>query len=187
MPAGVGGYSNACPTVSSRHELGVHCAILGSYWARKLAHTVSGVVESSDFSVHRECALRDADGRAKLGGFGRALHHARGPSSRKTSPPSATSGRLAPHTHHSLAAMDDVTQGTSLTHPYTCLSCSLAFENAQSQRDHYATDLHRYNSKRRVAGLPPVTAQVFSDKIGDRSTPDASAEPAAKHACKACK
>lgn len=82
--------------------------------------------------------------------------------------------------------MDDSAHGTSLTHPYTCLSCSLAFENAQSQRDHYATDLHRYNSKRRVAGLPPVTIQIFNEKIGGRAT-DAPEEPVAKHACKACK
>ncbi|KAL8293285.1 hypothetical protein RQP46_000979 [Phenoliferia psychrophenolica] len=75
-------------------------------------------------------------------------------------------------------------EGTSLTHPYTCLSCSLAFENAQSQRDHYATDLHRYNSKRRVAGLPPVTAQVFSDKVGPKV--EAREEVAAKFACRAC-
>ncbi|KAK4705721.1 pre-60S factor REI1, partial [Phenoliferia sp. Uapishka_3] len=82
--------------------------------------------------------------------------------------------------------MDDQSQGTSLTHPYTCLSCALAFENAQSQRDHYATDLHRYNSKRRVAGLPSVTAQIFNDKIADRTGVNAPVEVVQKFACKAC-
>lgn len=82
----------------------------------------------------------------------------------------------------------DAEAGTSATHPYTCLSCSLAFENAQSQRDHYATDLHRYNSKRRVAGLPPVTSQVFEDKIQVRRVGEPVEEPvASKFGCKACK
>ena len=30
---------------------------------------------------------------------------------------------------------------------------------------HFATDLHRYNAKRRVAGLPPISADVFNAKV----------------------
>ncbi|PLW28246.1 hypothetical protein PCASD_17685, partial [Puccinia coronata f. sp. avenae] len=58
---------------------------------------------------------------------------------------------------------------TELTHPYTCLACSLAFSTAQTQRTHYATDLHRYNSKRAVAGLTPVDLTTFTQKFSTTS------------------
>jgi hypothetical protein len=48
---------------------------------------------------------------------------------------------------------------------YTCLSCQIAFRNPADQRTHMKGDLHRYNLKRKVAGLGPVTAQVFADKL----------------------
>jgi pre-60S factor REI1 len=48
---------------------------------------------------------------------------------------------------------------------FTCLACQVAFYTADDQRDHYRTDWHRYNLKRRVADMPPVTAQVFADKL----------------------
>ncbi|KAJ1678435.1 pre-60S factor rei1, partial [Spiromyces aspiralis] len=38
---------------------------------------------------------------------------------------------------------------------YTCLTCQIAFHTAIEQRNHYRTDWHRYNLKRKVAGLPP--------------------------------
>ncbi|GAA5969989.1 hypothetical protein JCM11641_000220 [Rhodosporidiobolus odoratus] len=75
-------------------------------------------------------------------------------------------------------------------YPYTCLSCQLAFRDAASQREHYATELHRYNSRRRVAGLGPVTQELFDDKVKERSTQlggqEKEDEPTKKLACKAC-
>lgn len=35
------------------------------------------------------------------------------------------------------------------------------FPDKQSLAEHYASDLHRYNLKRKVAGLPPVTKEWF--------------------------
>lgn len=75
--------------------------------------------------------------------------------------------------------------GTSVTHPYTCLSCSLAFTNATFQRDHYGTDLHRYNSKRRVAGLMPISVELFDEKVSDRRVIEE--EDPGRLSCKACK
>ncbi|MBW0495542.1 hypothetical protein O181_035257 [Austropuccinia psidii MF-1] len=72
------------------------------------------------------------------------------------------------HLQFSLA-MADINQ-SSVTHPYTCLSCALAFTTAQTQRAHYTTDLHRYNSKRAVAGLPPVDINTFNEKINEKIT-----------------
>ncbi|KAM0753904.1 hypothetical protein T439DRAFT_310749 [Meredithblackwellia eburnea MCA 4105] len=79
-------------------------------------------------------------------------------------------------------------EGTSSTHPYTCISCQLAFVDAQSQRQHYQTDLHRYNSKRRVAGLPPVTQLLFDQKLGNtaQTALENTQESHQKLACKAC-
>ncbi|KAF8348091.1 hypothetical protein F5887DRAFT_952087 [Amanita rubescens] len=51
---------------------------------------------------------------------------------------------------------------------FTCLSCSIAFLSAEEQRLHYRSDHHRYNMKRRVAGLPPVSALVFNEKVLER-------------------
>ncbi|KAH9949613.1 C2H2 type zinc-finger-domain-containing protein [Amylocystis lapponica] len=60
---------------------------------------------------------------------------------------------------------------------FTCLSCSIAFHSAEDQsksrsvvtlriaRDHYRSDHHRYNMKRRVAGLPPLSVAVFNEKV----------------------
>ncbi|KAI0342054.1 hypothetical protein BDW22DRAFT_1331493 [Trametopsis cervina] len=51
---------------------------------------------------------------------------------------------------------------------FTCLSCSIAFHSADEQREHYRSDHHRYNMKRRVAGLPPVSAELFNQKVLER-------------------
>ncbi|KAI0035853.1 C2H2 type zinc-finger-domain-containing protein [Vararia minispora EC-137] len=51
---------------------------------------------------------------------------------------------------------------------FTCLSCTIAFLTAEEQRVHYRSDHHRYNMKRRVAGLPPVSVAVFNQKILER-------------------
>ncbi len=48
---------------------------------------------------------------------------------------------------------------------FTCLACQVAFKTAEVQRTHYGTDWHRYNLKRKVADLPPVTSEVFTQKV----------------------
>lgn len=62
----------------------------------------------------------------------------------------------------------DATPGTMGDEVYTCMTCSVAFHAAADQRDHFRTDLHRYNMKRRVANLAPVSAQTFHDKLAQR-------------------
>ncbi|KAG8849331.1 hypothetical protein FRB96_000867 [Tulasnella sp. 330] len=70
---------------------------------------------------------------------------------------------------------------------FTCISCSIAFVAAEEQRDHYKSDHHRYNMKRRVAGLPPVSAQSFSEKVLQRRAETAFVASAAGRTCKICK
>jgi len=66
---------------------------------------------------------------------------------------------------------------------YTCLACRVFFTGkdangeqcstdtnfdsraAALQKAHYKTDWHRYNVKRKVAGLPPVTVETFNEKV----------------------
>ncbi|KAG0669399.1 pre-60S factor rei1 [Maudiozyma exigua] len=59
---------------------------------------------------------------------------------------------------------------------YTCNSCSIAFETGQDQRDHMKTEWHRYNLKRRVAQLPPITESTFNSKVNSLSVNEAQEE-----------
>ncbi|KAK7403745.1 pre-60S factor rei1 [Neonectria punicea] len=54
---------------------------------------------------------------------------------------------------------------TSASHPYTCNTCQVAYRNIDLQKGHMKSDWHRYNLKRRVASLPPIGAEVFSEKV----------------------
>jgi len=47
----------------------------------------------------------------------------------------------------------------------TCIACRLEFTSFENQRQHYHTDWHRYNLKRKVANLPPVTLQNFDARL----------------------
>lgn len=48
---------------------------------------------------------------------------------------------------------------------FTCITCRVSFADSEIQRRHYKTDWHRYNLKRKVAEMPPVTAEVFQHKV----------------------
>ncbi|KAF8210075.1 C2H2 type zinc-finger-domain-containing protein [Mycena galopus ATCC 62051] len=69
---------------------------------------------------------------------------------------------------------------------FTCLSCTIAFHTAEDQRTHYRSDHHRYNMKRRVAGLPPVSAEVFNQKVLDRRLETAVMSSLKGSYCEAC-
>ena len=43
----------------------------------------------------------------------------------------------------------------------TCISCRLLFSSADEQRDHYKSDFHKFNLKRKVASLPPISFSQF--------------------------
>ncbi|KAI8642506.1 C2H2 type zinc-finger-domain-containing protein [Parasitella parasitica] len=56
---------------------------------------------------------------------------------------------------------------------FTCISCQVAFQSADGQRNHYRSDWHRYNLKRKVVSLPPVTSEQFNSKTEARDTKEA--------------
>ena len=48
---------------------------------------------------------------------------------------------------------------------YTCITCGVGFSSGDDQRIHYKSDWHRYNLKRKVAGMVPVSAEGFRDRV----------------------
>ncbi|KAK3939096.1 C2H2 type zinc-finger-domain-containing protein [Diplogelasinospora grovesii] len=76
--------------------------------------------------------------------------------------------------------------GTS--HPYTCNTCQVAFRNSDLQKGHMRSDWHRYNLKRRVASLPPISSEIFTEKVLQaRATSTAEADKASfEKACETC-
>ncbi|KAF3484350.1 pre-60S factor REI1 [Arthroderma uncinatum] len=74
------------------------------------------------------------------------------------------------------------------THPYTCNTCQVAFRSSDAQRGHMRSDWHRYNLKRRVATLPPISSEVFTDKVlnAQASNSAAAAKATFEKSCVAC-
>lgn len=47
----------------------------------------------------------------------------------------------------------------------TCVTCQIVFETAKAHREHYKTDWHRYNLKRKIINLLPVDKPTFESRI----------------------
>ncbi|KAI1322757.1 C2H2 type zinc-finger-domain-containing protein [Xylariaceae sp. FL0255] len=54
---------------------------------------------------------------------------------------------------------------TTSSHQFTCNTCQVAFRYADTQKGHMKSDWHRYNLKRRVTSLPPISSEVFTEKV----------------------
>lgn len=50
------------------------------------------------------------------------------------------------------------------THQFSCNSCQVAFRNVELQKSHMKGEWHRYNLKRRVVSLPPISSELFAEK-----------------------
>lgn len=74
------------------------------------------------------------------------------------------------------------------SHPYTCNTCQVAFRSNELQRGHMRSDWHRYNLKRRVASLPPLSSEVFAEKVinAQASTNAAAAKASFEKPCIVC-
>lgn len=73
------------------------------------------------------------------------------------------------------------------TKKYTCISCRVAFVDAENQRNHYKTDWHRYNLKRKVADFPPVTAEEFQRRVILQREKDEAEKQNTTFYCKVCR
>ncbi|KAF9929271.1 hypothetical protein FBU30_001753 [Linnemannia zychae] len=72
---------------------------------------------------------------------------------------------------------------------FTCLACHVAFKTADIQREHYRSDWHRYNLKRKMVELPPISAEMFSQKVNAQKQKDTEAQETADDTaeCKICR
>ncbi|EGG13804.1 C2H2-type zinc finger-containing protein [Cavenderia fasciculata] len=71
---------------------------------------------------------------------------------------------------------------------FTCISCRVLFDTVEDQRVHYKSELHRFNLKRKVLDLPPVTYETFLAKVEAAKKEEekaATAEPT-KFECRFC-
>lgn len=48
---------------------------------------------------------------------------------------------------------------------FTCINCNVKFADADTQKLHYKTDWHRYNLKRKISQLGPVTSEEFQKRV----------------------
>ncbi|EQK98526.1 hypothetical protein G6O67_006015 [Ophiocordyceps sinensis] len=78
--------------------------------------------------------------------------------------------------------------GTATSHPYTCNTCQVAYRNNDLQKGHMKSDWHRYNLKRRVASLAPISSEIFTEKVLQaRAVTSAEADKALfERLCDAC-
>ncbi|OTA81234.1 hypothetical protein M434DRAFT_401426 [Hypoxylon sp. CO27-5] len=74
------------------------------------------------------------------------------------------------------------------SHQFTCNTCQVAFRFADTQKGHMKSDWHRYNLKRRVASLPPISSEVFTEKVLQaRAATSAEADRAGfQQVCEVC-
>jgi len=55
------------------------------------------------------------------------------------------------------------------------------------QRDHYKSDWHRYNLKRKIVQLPPVTVENFQERVEAQEASQAAGDKNVTHYCSICK
>jgi len=53
----------------------------------------------------------------------------------------------------------------------TCIACKLEFVDNGLMREHYKSDYHRFNLKRKSAGLPSVSQVLFDEKVALAANP----------------
>ncbi|XP_070565993.1 cytoplasmic 60S subunit biogenesis factor ZNF622-like [Ptychodera flava] len=69
---------------------------------------------------------------------------------------------------------------------YTCISCRVAFASPDLQRAHYKSDWHRYNLKRKVVDMPPVSAENFQQRVLAQRAQTEEATKDTSSQCKIC-
>lgn len=74
-----------------------------------------------------------------------------------------------------------------MSNKYTCISCRVAFTDPELQRLHYKTDWHRYNLKRKVAELPPVTSEEFQRRVLNQRNNDEISNQDKSVYCDSCR
>lgn len=75
----------------------------------------------------------------------------------------------------------------NMAQSFTCVSCRVAFKDAEIQREHYKSEWHRYNLKRKIAELPPLTNEAFQERVNLQREKDQLNNKVVVFFCKICK
>jgi len=76
--------------------------------------------------------------------------------------------------------------GGNLGVAFTCVTCCVQFNDGDAQRLHYKSEWHRYNLKRKVASLPPISESAFNDKSAKLTTLAKPEQASSVLRCSAC-
>lgn len=69
---------------------------------------------------------------------------------------------------------------------FTCITCQVMFKTPELQREHYKQDWHRYNLKRKVASIPPVTLEEFEQRAKEHRELSQNTNQDESQYCKYC-
>lgn len=69
---------------------------------------------------------------------------------------------------------------------FTCITCQVLFKNPELQREHYKSDWHRYNLKRKVASIPPITLEDFELRVQEHRESAQEVNRDVSEYCKYC-
>lgn len=53
-----------------------------------------------------------------------------------------------------------------------CSTCEIEFQDSRSHQAHYKSELHKYNLKRRIVDLPPISLDFFEKKKQGTRSPE---------------
>ncbi|KAK0163398.1 hypothetical protein PV327_007083 [Microctonus hyperodae] len=76
---------------------------------------------------------------------------------------------------------------TNISAPFTCITCRVAFRDLEIQREHYKSDWHRYNLKRKVVELPVVSAEEFQKRVLKQRNENDGVKNGQATNCRVCK
>merc|ERR1712012_591080 len=80
-----------------------------------------------------------------------------------------------------------VLPGVIIMASFTCNTCRVAFADADLQREHYRCDWHRYNLKRKVAEMAPVTLENFQQRVKAQTAQEAEDSRDKSSYCELCR
>jgi len=67
-----------------------------------------------------------------------------------------------------------------------CSTCHIKFESVVHYKLHLSTEFHLYNTRRRMAELPPISEDIFEQKKAQMVSANASAISEVLHKCLPC-
>eukprot|EP00299_Pterocystis_sp_00344_P010364 c4611_g1_i1.p1 GENE.c4611_g1_i1~~c4611_g1_i1.p1 ORF type:complete len:406 (+),score=100.59 c4611_g1_i1:43-1218(+) len=69
----------------------------------------------------------------------------------------------------------------------SCLSCAAVFGSAAEQKDHYHSEWHRHNLKRKVANLLPLSEAAFNERVTALTAQQQNQPQSRRHECAICR